>query len=373
MEGLGLHARALSVEEKRIAVQVFGDTLPLFRVLVSDGMDVDRPAGLLVGASYTMEMGPDVFVNGANRPGKSGLLVHHLTHVWQAIHGRGRWVASLRHDGTVNDPHPGAPWESCDAEQQARIVERWYAAGASDREDDELFPYIRDVIRNPVGRRRELGPFTAYHDGSQRVPEARLDVVGRGVMVPFAPRVSGSGMPTGKGAEAAARPSIVEKLFELAFVVTCQVTGKPLPNAPFEVYDADRNLLTRGQTDRKGEARWDAGIPGQYKVVAFPNDHTKLEIELVDDNGELIVDTDVLLTDSEGKTIELRTDARGIVACENLQCGRVTFQVGDKRVRAYVDSQHPDVRRLRVRDYFVPPPAWMEIADRDEPSDEREA
>ena len=80
------------------------------------------------------------------------LLIHELTHVWQYHHGFGVWVSSFMasakekiKDGWGYGFEAGDSWDSYGVEQQASIVEKWHHGGM--KKDDELYPYIRLVVR----------------------------------------------------------------------------------------------------------------------------------------------------------------------------------------------------------------------------------
>ena len=92
-------------------------------------------------------------------------LIHELTHVWQGEHWRhtGDYVvdAAAHLVGVpLRNPYAyrlGLRWEQYYAEQQATIVEDWFAVpGTSDSTGDSAstdsprFPFIRDNIRRGV-------------------------------------------------------------------------------------------------------------------------------------------------------------------------------------------------------------------------------
>jgi hypothetical protein len=87
-------------------------------------------------------------------------MIHELTHVWQGhhsgfassfvfaagIHHVGCWL-KRQGDSCVYDYVPGKAWKEYSVEQQAELVQDWFAGGA--QESHPLFPYIRDQIRKP--------------------------------------------------------------------------------------------------------------------------------------------------------------------------------------------------------------------------------
>jgi hypothetical protein len=108
--------------------------------------------------NYTIYFGPEVFEQGADRPGTASTFVHELTHVWQGFHSGLGWeymVESMIAQGhavltqgdrnRAYDYKPGKPWKEYNVEQQALIVQDWFRNGMS--EDDERYTYVADHIR----------------------------------------------------------------------------------------------------------------------------------------------------------------------------------------------------------------------------------
>jgi hypothetical protein len=157
-----MSSRELRDDEKRLAASVFKTSIPLDKVRI---LPYTAPNGAAFtppgcGILYPICLGRTGFDNGitgyfARRPGD--ILIHELTHVWQGVHGSTCFsyaINSLYHqaksffgggsrDGAY-DFTPGQPWDSYNAEQQASIVETWFANGSSST--DALFPYITDTI-----------------------------------------------------------------------------------------------------------------------------------------------------------------------------------------------------------------------------------
>jgi hypothetical protein len=110
----------------------------------------------MVNLGYLVNIGPKNFANMATSNPR--LLVHELGHVWQ---GSNSWSAmtyvnnsimnqcraslSSASDGGAYDYRPGEDWSSYGAEQQASIIDSWYAAGMP--QSGDLWPYIRDYVR----------------------------------------------------------------------------------------------------------------------------------------------------------------------------------------------------------------------------------
>ena len=163
-------SRPLKKSEIEFARQVFEDQLPYKKVHLAsyylpgnDGVPVTLASvsSIIPVASlrnYTIYFGPDVFKDGADRPGIRDTFIHELTHVWQGFHSSLGWeymVNSMIAQGhailtegdrdRAYDYKAGKPWKKYNVEQQALIVQQWFADGM--RDDDERFTYIARHIR----------------------------------------------------------------------------------------------------------------------------------------------------------------------------------------------------------------------------------
>jgi hypothetical protein len=163
-------SRLLKESEVEFARQVFGDRLPYGKVRLASFYlpgNQGTPVTLASFSSlipvrrlrgYTIYFGPEVFDEGADRPGVRDTFIHELTHVWQGFHGLLGWeymVQSVFAQGyailtqgnrnRAYDYKPGAPWTSYNVEQQALLVEHWFSNGMS--ADDERYTYIANHIR----------------------------------------------------------------------------------------------------------------------------------------------------------------------------------------------------------------------------------
>jgi hypothetical protein len=161
-----MRSRELRDDEKQLAAGVFKTSIPLNKVRIlpysaPDGAAFTPPG---FGIRYPICMGKAGFADAINgyysrRPGDT--LIHELTHVWQGIYGStcvSYAVNSLYHQakaflggGSRHGAYsftPGQPWYSYNAEQQASIVETWFANGSDSV--DELYPYIVNNIWAPV-------------------------------------------------------------------------------------------------------------------------------------------------------------------------------------------------------------------------------
>jgi hypothetical protein len=154
--------RFLTDAEKDLARRVFEDTLPY----LSNGLGLERraytiPHPLHLG-SYVTHIGPDAFPDATNSSiivlGQTAdaVFIHELTHVWQGVNRRHAFDYILDSVYTqirlgsdayrLNQDDVGRKkWSEFNAEQQAMIVENWYAGGMS--ESEVAFTYIKDNIR----------------------------------------------------------------------------------------------------------------------------------------------------------------------------------------------------------------------------------
>jgi hypothetical protein len=83
-----------------------------------------------------------------NRPGDT--LIHEMTHVWQGYHSAFTWEYVFNSvyyqvSGGAYSYTPGGQWNTYGAEQQASIVEDWYARGGLS--SDDLYPYLLCNVR----------------------------------------------------------------------------------------------------------------------------------------------------------------------------------------------------------------------------------
>ena len=163
-------SRLLTDAEIEFARQVFEDKLPYKKIHIANyylpgnqGVPVTiASVSSLIATrtrrSYTIYFGPDVYSDGANAPRTAATFIHELTHVWQGYYRKHSWeymVESMLAQGhaiiTSGDRNeayayvPGEPWDSYNVEQQAHIIQDWYANGM--KTDDPRFHYVQDHIR----------------------------------------------------------------------------------------------------------------------------------------------------------------------------------------------------------------------------------
>jgi hypothetical protein len=170
--------RMISHGEYQLVSRVFGNTLPYrARIIVTNGAGLEGraftiptsllstllgtnpadffasvPLGYLasiVNLAYLMNVGSDYATlgTGANQR----LLVHETAHVWQGKNST--FALSYVFSSLVNqcfrdDAYAytaGRTWSSYNAEQQASIVEDWFASG--EPPSGPLYPYIANHVR----------------------------------------------------------------------------------------------------------------------------------------------------------------------------------------------------------------------------------
>jgi hypothetical protein len=158
--------RLLTEAEKDLARKVFAETLPYRAIYLSNGLGLQQraytiPHPLHLG-SYVIHIGPDAFPDATDSSiimlGQTvdAVFIHESTHVWQGVNRRHAFDYIL--DSVYNQVRFGSQaydlnqdevgeksWGKFNAEQQAMIVENWYAGGMS--ESDAAFTYIKDNIR----------------------------------------------------------------------------------------------------------------------------------------------------------------------------------------------------------------------------------
>lgn len=162
--------RLINQDEITLVRQVFQDQLPYDKIHIADfylpgneGVAVTLISGAAIIpirslSSFTIYFGPNVFRDGANSSSIRNTFVHECTHVWQGYHSKLSWgymVESMIAQGRAIVEHGdrnraydyelGKAWSSYNVEQQANIVEDWFAGGM--RTDDERYTYIANNIR----------------------------------------------------------------------------------------------------------------------------------------------------------------------------------------------------------------------------------
>jgi hypothetical protein len=165
-----LTKRPINEDETALARQVFHDRLPYSKIYIAnfflpgnEGTAVTVASGtelipIKALTDYTIYFGEKVFQDGAHTPETRNTFIHELTHVWQGHHSAFSWqymVNSMLSQGraiifhgdrnVAYDFKPGRAWDSYNVEQQANIVESWFAGGMET--SDPLYVYIEENIR----------------------------------------------------------------------------------------------------------------------------------------------------------------------------------------------------------------------------------
>jgi hypothetical protein len=135
---------------------VFRDSLPYRRMILSD---LAGPGGAPFVAAlpgvitvYLVNLGREGFSDPCS-PGFRSTFIHELTHVWQGHHSLlpfSFMIDSLLHQAIAlarfHDRHAcyvyrtGRRWREYNVEQQASLVEDWYAHGMDP--DDDRYRYV---------------------------------------------------------------------------------------------------------------------------------------------------------------------------------------------------------------------------------------
>jgi hypothetical protein len=172
--------RRMNTEEVALANRVFGDTLPVDRILLTN-------LSGLGGTEFTVPNADgEILVNMGNgfddpvrhfQPARGytqvgQLLIHELTHAWQIAHAgkppKYFWwaaLAKIRGSGAYRYGPPGPPFGAFGLEAQATLVEEWFSgtqrratmpvAGRKtppetpigEQQNDPYFDYIQNNIR----------------------------------------------------------------------------------------------------------------------------------------------------------------------------------------------------------------------------------
>lgn len=158
--------RSLSADEYAFATTVFGNSLPARERIVLT--NIERPDGRKFTCPSPVG---EVFVNlgdafddpmqsTAAYPARGKLLIHELAHVWQIHHAS--FLPGLICEGIANGltgaPYEpggsGHPWKDYNLEQQATIVDEWFAPSPrgpsfpyAQRGEHPFYRYIVEDIR----------------------------------------------------------------------------------------------------------------------------------------------------------------------------------------------------------------------------------
>jgi len=162
--------RGLTSREQSLAFGVFKDKLPAWsRILIGDGLGKDdRPYTWEDSPLYCIHVGPTMYPDlslttvipgDPDRSRYCDLLIHELTHVWQYYNGywvsiRSIWAQTIG-DGYRYTLQQTDCWNDFNVEQQASIVEHWFARGMSTA--DDRYPFIAKIIQSDdAGEMKEI-------------------------------------------------------------------------------------------------------------------------------------------------------------------------------------------------------------------------
>lgn len=150
-----IQSRPMTSQEIQFAQQVFASEIPFQNVMLSNlsslngraftAPGVDGKTYCNLGDAYN---NPQTFTNGAY-PFGGEVLIHELTHAWQIAHNS--FIPGFVCSGVVNQANymfgddvyaygPAGPnWSNFNLEQQAQIVNQWFA-GAKDGGNQDSWP-----------------------------------------------------------------------------------------------------------------------------------------------------------------------------------------------------------------------------------------
>jgi hypothetical protein len=161
--------RTLLPDEIALAKSVFQNTLNYSMVRVTDTLGLGgKPWTTNSPPLYLLNVGGD-YPNLAKDDDRRRLLIHELTHVWQAQHlvpitmnsAVHQTLSAIQNGGDVSAAYAytvGKSWGQYNIEQQASIVAHWFMpsnlcfvnggpCGGGMKTTDARYPYIRDNIR----------------------------------------------------------------------------------------------------------------------------------------------------------------------------------------------------------------------------------
>ena len=168
--------RPLREDEIAIGKSVFGDTVPFDKVMVTNLTGVGGRAFTIPGTDGMtyINVGSDydnlIGAISKSYPMAGQLLSHELTHAWQIAHAT--FLPGLLCSMVINQERntfgdsvykyegPGPDWGSYNAEQQASIVDDWFAAvGQSNlyRPLDQGSPFYRYIWEDVLNRQLPIG------------------------------------------------------------------------------------------------------------------------------------------------------------------------------------------------------------------------
>lgn len=169
---LAISSRPLNDAEKQLARRVFGDTVPLDQIMLTNlaggsgrgftAQGVDNKIYINLGKAFGNPLGP----GGGTYPYPGQILIHELTHAWQISHNNflpGLMCSMLvtQAENSLGDNvyaygPPGPDWSSgFNPEQQAAIVDQWFGGNGNSvgyRPMDQQNVYYRYVWEDILQR-----------------------------------------------------------------------------------------------------------------------------------------------------------------------------------------------------------------------------
>lgn len=159
--------RRLTSSEIAVAKLVFSSTIDYDKVIVSDNIGWEKRAFTTPSFNpfqwgcYFINMG-EGYKNLLQNDYWKRTMIHELTHVWQGMHSWWAWnyvFNSVWHQGTQGKSAydyktksgtlVANSWTGFNVEQQAHLVEEWFAGGRKTKKDNR-YQYIRNNIRAGV-------------------------------------------------------------------------------------------------------------------------------------------------------------------------------------------------------------------------------
>jgi hypothetical protein len=142
-----IDSRPMNEAEKTLARQVFGDTVPLDQIMLTNlgggsgrgftAQGVDGKIYINLGKTFDNPLGP----GGGTYPYPGQILIHELTHAWQITHNAflpGLMCSMLvtQADNSLGDKvyaygPPGPDWSDLNPEQQGAIVDQWFGGNGN--------------------------------------------------------------------------------------------------------------------------------------------------------------------------------------------------------------------------------------------------
>lgn len=148
-----IKTREMNAEERTLAELVFGNSLPPnHKIKLTNLSGLDGRAFTIPNAAgeYLVNLGGscDDPIRSRHYPENGQLLIHELAHVWQMHHHK--FKPGLICEGILNQsrytlgedvytPETGQDWENYNLEQQATLIDLWYAGYMKKKNENRVF------------------------------------------------------------------------------------------------------------------------------------------------------------------------------------------------------------------------------------------